>query len=162
MYVFQRRLFASPHCGLRLAFTCVISFHSPMGPAHTSGGFEKVSRTTADVFPSPATDTYGTNPPRASVSGPVQTGVAVPFKSRCETKVSPFMIPATRIPPEFGSDASDVAVDFDSGVRFFIVPPSAEVEYTSPPGMGSSLINPPMKMICLPSGDQRGFEISPS
>ena len=64
--------------------------------------------------------------------------------------------PVTRIPPEFGSHPSDVAVHFTPDVRFFDVPPPAGLEYTSPPGIGSSLINPPMKIISFPSGDHFG------
>ncbi len=116
----QRRLLASPHSGLRLAFTCVICFQSPTGPAHTSGGLENVSRTTAVVVPSLATDMYGTNSPWARVSGPFQTGVIALESVRRATNVSPASIPVTRIPCELGSQVSEVAVDFESGVRFLI------------------------------------------
>src|ERR1700757_3262073 len=118
--VVQRRLFASPHSGLRLAFTWVICFQSPTGPAHTSGGLENVSRTTAVVVPSLATDTYGTNSLWARVSGPFQTGVIAPVSVSRATNVSPSSIPETRIPCDLGSHVSEVAVDFESGVRFFI------------------------------------------
>src|SRR4029077_11548922 len=105
-----------------------------------SGAFAKLSRTTADVLPSFATDTQGTKFPCASVSGPAHTGVTVPFNSSLETNVSPVAIPVTRIPSPLGSHASDVAVDVHSGVKFFTSPPFTGVEYTSPPGIGSSLI----------------------
>src|SRR6201987_3376380 len=118
--VVQRRLLASPHSGLRLAFTCVICFQSPTGPAQTSGALEKVSRTTAVVVPSLATDTYGTNSPCARVSGPFHTGVIAPVSVRRATNVSPASIPVMRIPCELGSHVSEVAVDLESGVRFFI------------------------------------------
>src|SRR5215469_5205976 len=119
--VVQRRLLASPHSGFRLAFTCVICFQSPTGPAHTSDGLEKVSRTTAVVLPSLATDTYGTNSPCARVSGPFQMGASAPASVRRATNVSPASIPVTRISCELGSHASEVAVDLESGVRFLIV-----------------------------------------
>src|ERR1700751_875275 len=118
--VVQRMLLASPHSGLMLAFTCVICFQSPTGPAQTSGALDKVSRTTAVVVPSFATDTYGTNSPCARVSGPFHTGVIMPVSVRRATNVSPASIPVTRIPCELGSHAIEVAVDFESGVRFLI------------------------------------------
>src|ERR1700733_6948139 len=118
--VVQRRLLASPHSGLRLAFTCVICFQFPTGPAHTSGALEKVSRTTAVVVPSLETDTYGTNSPWARVSGPFQTGAIAPVSVSRATNVSPASIPVTRMPSELGSQVSEVAVDFESGVRFLI------------------------------------------
>src|SRR5579862_2050818 len=50
--LFQCRLLASPHAGRALAFTFDTCFHAPMGPAHTSGGFEKECRINAADIPS--------------------------------------------------------------------------------------------------------------
>src|SRR5690242_9658253 len=73
MSVFQLRLFASPHSGLRPWLMCVICFHWPVGPAHTSGGLANDCSTTADVFPSRESDAPTPNPLAAILSGPVQT-----------------------------------------------------------------------------------------
>src|SRR5271154_6180001 len=121
-------LFASPHSGFRLAFTCVICFQSPIVPAQTSGGAAKLSRTTTEIFPSLASDMYGTNPPRARVSAPVHTGAALPAESSRVTNVCPSLIPVAKTPPDPATHESEVAVHFTSGVKFFIAPPLAALE----------------------------------
>src|SRR5215831_12781498 len=55
-------LFASPHAGLRLVLRDVICFHSPMVPAHTSGGRLNDCRIMAAVFPSAARLTAAPQP----------------------------------------------------------------------------------------------------
>src|ERR1017187_5156958 len=65
----QRMLSTFPHLGGLAGCKVVIGFHAPMGPAHTSGGSEGLSRNIAQVLPSLATERACSHQPRESVSG---------------------------------------------------------------------------------------------
>src|SRR5271156_2043096 len=137
--VFQCRLLASPHSGRKAALRCVICFQSPIAPAHTSGGLEYDSRTTAVVLPSLEKETEGSKMPNGSDSGAVQIGVIFWSVSTRAMKVCPPSIPVTITPDESGAQLIAVAENFESGVRLRGAPPVTGTVKTSPPGIGSSL-----------------------
>src|SRR5260221_12703978 len=66
----QDTLSAAPQQLSTWAFARVTGAHSPAGPAHTSGGFAKVWRTTAVLLPSLATENAGPARPVGPVIRP--------------------------------------------------------------------------------------------
>jgi hypothetical protein len=147
-----------PHAAFCAAFSLDTFFHAPIGPAHTSGACANDERTTADVVPSRAIDaptTYSVvmcSAPRQSVCA------APPFASmRTSAASPPTTSPAVRCC--VSDHDSVVAEAFMSGVRLRAAPVAASTSITSPPVEPSSLINPSMSAIDLPSGDQRGSAI---
>ena len=156
----QCTLFSSPHSGCTAWLTWVTCFHSPIGPAHTSGGCAAEWRITAEVLWSAASEIP--IPPQASVvttSGPVHRGVILPVAtSTVAAPASPSMFSAKRI---LSGDCQVIQLGdaLISGVRLRASPPLAGTKKTSPPVDPSSLISPAMNAILLPSGDQRGTAI---
>src|SRR5512136_1145074 len=117
-------LFASPHAGFTLALRCVICFHSPIGPAHTSGAAPNEFRITADVFPSRVTERLGPQSPAETPSPPRQIVSMPPFAgSSAAIPESPSMNSLKSI---FPSDIhlSQLAEAFISGVRLLAPPPA--------------------------------------
>src|ERR1700722_9785977 len=138
----------------------VTCFQSPIDPAHTSGGRAAEFRITAEVWRLAASETLG--PLAASLeitSGPVQREEIFPLaRSIVETPAWPSMFPVKRISPgdsQYSHDG-DAAIP---GVTLRASPPDAGRAKMSPPIDPSSLINPPIKAMVFPSGDQRGTAI---
>src|SRR6201999_3460895 len=145
-------LFASPHPGFRSLLRVVICFHCPIAPAHTSGGVLKESRITADCVPSAETERFGFHKPAVMLSAPRHKFETAGVRgSTRETEESASRILAKRILLS-EVQVSRLAEDFRPGVMSFACPPALGIMKTSPPTLGSSLIRPSMKAMCLPSG----------
>src|SRR5436309_13940405 len=153
-------LLASPHAGFRFAFTEEICFQLPSGPAQTSGGWLNDCRMTAVVLSSDAIEPC--EPELLAV-------IASPLFQSVSTAPVLIFTDAIPQPPSIDSPKSSfwppephfnqLAEAFMPGVMFFASPPSAGTKKMSPPVEPSSLINPSMKAIVLPSGDHTGLAI---
>src|SRR5580704_3987159 len=156
----QYRLLSSPQLGRKPSLMRVTCFHSPIVPAHISGGWTEECRITAEVWRSAASERVGS--PSATVemtSGPVHSRESFPLeRSTLETPAWPSMFSVKRIllgDSQYSHDG-DAAIP---GVTLRAFSPVAETVKMSPPIDPSSLISPPMNAMVLPSGDQRGTAI---
>src|SRR5262249_6592005 len=135
----------SPQFARAPSFKCVICFHCPAGPAHTSGAVLAACRTTALTAPSWENDAAGTH---ASELVPINSPPVHPFQF--DDSGYPSAVIATY--PEFASTlaitlirslpvhASDDGDAFIPGVRFRAAPPANGASRTSPPVKSSSLM----------------------
>src|SRR6185312_2619764 len=157
----QWTLTAFPHDGAIAALACVSCVQCPTGPAHTSGGAARDSRTRATSRPVSAADTSGSPRPErvVIVSSPCQSDVIAPVAALTAAISDPpcdHMVASIACGPCHRNAATDTVA---LGVRSRGVPPAAGTVYRSPPVDPWSLITPPMNAICDPSGDQRGSAI---
>src|SRR5712692_9531070 len=149
-------LLASPHAGFTLALRCVICFHSPIGPAQTSGAAANEFRITADVFPSCATERFVPQSPAETPSPPRQIVSTWPFTgSSVAIAESPSIHSPKSISPS-AFHSSQLAEAFISGVKLLAPPPAAVTAKMSPPTESSSLISPSTNAIFSPSGNHVG------
>src|SRR5271165_6048601 len=156
---FQWMLLASPHTGLLVLLRLVIWLHLPISPAQISGGALKELRITAEVLPSRATDKLAPQKPIVICSAPRNISWICPFPgSTVAIPASPCTYSPNRIFWS-GVHVGQLAEAFISCVAFFASPPLAAMVYTSPPTLGSSLINPAMNAMVFPSGDHAGLAI---
>src|SRR5579863_4469603 len=160
MSVVQCKLTDFPQAWCNPELRCVICRHSPIAPTHTSAGCVNDCRTTAEDFPSAESEMLQSKSASATRSSPRHSSTTL-WSATCTRAMPlpPSTMPAKIIFDESADQLRFEALNFISGVRLLISPPSAPTEYISPPGIGSSLINPPMNAIFLPSGDQRGSAI---
>ncbi len=151
----QLRFSAPPQSGFTVSLSCVICFQLPIGPAHTSCGCRKESRTAAVVTPSRAIDSEIARPVE-TCSAPLHTCSTPPLADTRANPDMPLMSTPARIVRESPSHVSVAALACMPGVRFVAAPPLDGTIMTSPPFDPWSLISPSMKAMLLPSGDQRG------
>src|SRR5438874_1389398 len=124
--LFQCRLLVLPQAGRTLWLARVMACHCPGGPAQTSGGCSKESRTRAKVRQSRETDTLSDPPPSAMrCSAPFHRCLTPPSRSSRAMPLPPSMCSVKTILLEEGSQASQVAEESRSGVRFTALPPSS-------------------------------------
>src|SRR5437667_5699727 len=147
---------ALPHVADNPELSRVSCCHSPIGPAQSSGGVSKLVRSAVANLPSFETAKSGKLPNacRASASFQiVRTELLVSVSS--EIALPPPTISVKRMRSGV-SQKSELTELLRPRVRFVRPWPAADIVNRSPPWKPSSLINPSMNAIDLPSGDQRG------
>src|ERR1017187_9939966 len=119
------RFSARPQDGLSPALLRVTGFHSPIGPAHTSGGSVNELRMMALVLPSLASAKDGSTPPAWTPYSPRHSVSLAPLDTSSVETALPPPIHSVKSSRPGDIQRTEPGDDFRPGVWFAAAPPPA-------------------------------------